>query len=159
MPIINMPQAAAHPVIFADINGVLNTPRMWAKEDKVDCIDAEKVRLLSAFVERVDGYVVITSSWRSHTSLAYMKALLELKGMQRNRVLDVTPSMHEKRKGDEIRSFLDDLPPCRYVILDDMAKDQFKGLDKFLVEVDFTKGLQPADIDEAEKILKRQKES
>ena len=112
-------------VIFLDIDGVLNPDK--AEYEHVfapDCV-AQLRRVLEA---RPKARIVFTTAWRTGFSLFHLGWLWRQHGLPFERVLGRTPDIDLERRGDEIRSWLDDAPHLpsrhqvrRYAVLEDMG--------------------------------------
>lgn len=103
-------------IIFLDIDGVLTT-RSTDFRFKKECIDN-----LLRIVKETRARIIICSSWKEETLDETIKLLPE---QIREHILDQTPSIPGKTKGEEVRFFihknpsLQCLPNEDYVILDD----------------------------------------
>lgn len=120
------------PIIFLDIDGVLNT---WNAEQREDNpwgpqfhFDEAAMAHLTSLVFDFDARIVVSSSWRHFQprDLAHHIFLHNLKQYQlQDYVLDVTPSCEDpsfgERRSHEIRQWLEEHPHLvhSYVILDD----------------------------------------
>lgn len=117
-------------IIFLDFDGVI-----IHSQEKYGCLssgrsvrDADEfcVSLLNILVEERDAYVVISSTWRKHHKIEWMRAMLVRAGFRfPERVISVTPdhtgiewTSHER--GEEIQHWLRLQPEVtHYVVLDD----------------------------------------
>ena len=103
-------------LIFLDIDGVLNT-RETDFHFKKECIDN-----LLLIIKETSTKIVICSSWKEETLGETIQLLPE---QIREHILDQTPSIPGKTKGEEVRLFLHKNPSLQclpnedYVILDD----------------------------------------
>jgi hypothetical protein len=130
-------------IIFLDFDGVLNSAASFLYEDRKRSGKGRKHRqsfcpvnetlchvCTSNFKHILDqvqnAQIVISSSWRTHYDLDWLRAKLEEYGIDGKRVIDKTPvvlpekmSMHVER-GVEIKAWLDAHPEVtNFVILDD----------------------------------------
>lgn len=103
-------------LIFLDIDGVLTT-RETDFHFKKECIDN-----LLLIIKETSAKIIVCSSWKEETLDKTIKLLPE---QIREHVLDQTPSMPGKTKGEEVQLFLHKNPSQQwlteddYVILDD----------------------------------------
>lgn len=113
-----MPVSA--PVIFLDIDGVMNNTGEHAGGGPVSWLDPTNVAILNKVVRATGAVVVISSSWRLSASLAELRAGFVAAGCIAE-IVDVTPDLDGPRRGREIRAWLDAqaAPPARYVAIDD----------------------------------------
>ncbi len=153
------------PILFVDVDGVLNTPLSWGKHPRENAMDYEKVELLSNLVEELDAYVVISSAWRLHYSLADLMTMLNKRGFANTkRIISTTPDVGEiSRRGVEVKNWLleqfqssDKFPP--YVAIDDQWAPSFLnhvGKDHF-VQTRSSKGFTTDDAEQVRKLIKAQ---
>ena len=128
-------------ILFLDFDGVLNASDHIARlrrsgnplSDRFGYrFDPQSVARLKRIIERTEGAIVISSSWKLE-GLARMREMWRERQMP-GQLLDITPSYAECMdsidpgnsdsfvgKGHEIRSWLrrSSQPGCRYAILDD----------------------------------------
>lgn len=134
-------------IIFLDIDGVLNH-QLWFEEQKEakdkwcsydktrqKMIDPSKVELLNELIEKTGSKVVISSSWRVHYSINYIREMLSHYGFK-GEIIDTTPTLffrglkdyhYSVPRGNEIKAWLETnkdilgekISKVRYVILDD----------------------------------------
>ena len=73
---------------------------------------------ISEFCQKYDYKIVVTSTWRLDENY---KECLRRGGLRDSvEILDRTPHLHGKRRGDEIKAWLDEHPDVeRYIIVDD----------------------------------------
>lgn len=139
--------------IFLDVDGVLNNEehcKLLADEllGKMQYFglmrdigelpfDYRSCLLIQSLIKETNAYVVLSSSWR--LGQKHISALLEYADIP---IRDTTPSLHKKR-GDEIKAFLDEHPEIsRYIIIDDdsdMLPEQMKNFHLVDRKVGFTK--------------------
>lgn len=81
------------PIIFLDIDGVLNCRATAGVRPTSHRFDLDKVALLDAFVRETDADVVISSSWRRHYPLTEIIGFLRERGFT-GRVIGVTPILN-----------------------------------------------------------------
>lgn len=101
------------PVIFLDIDGVLNSARMdWSKFE----MQPELVARMNDLVKRTGAYVVLSSSWRSNPN--WPQTMRDC-GLDFE-FLDCTPRNSRGTRGQEIYSWLKkNRDITNYAILDD----------------------------------------
>lgn len=160
------------PIIFLDIDGVLNTT-CWdlyqkkmteaSKIYKKHCIEkfGEGTRttfelthisdvalvVLKEIVERLDAKVVISSTWREGRSPEHFQWLFEERGfpLPEATVIGCTPVMDGIDRGFEIKAWIEQNEfKGKYIILDDDHKGFFPG--QCLFPLDFKAGLTPPDV-------------
>lgn len=146
------------PVIFLDMDGVLNSPATWGKRPlETEALDSDKVVRLDALAESFNCEIVISSSWRFLFELQDFRVMLAAKGLQHPaRVIGMTSKAGGEgfggliQRGAEVRRWLaDDLvehrEPRAFVILDDMGLESFEGLGQHLVQTRGSVGLTSRD--------------
>lgn len=147
-------------IVFLDIDGVLNYPRIWGQSagpDPEQAICGILTKRVSAMVEATDAYVVICSTWRRGYSLARLQQLLALRNFENatTRIVDVTPVLNRPRQ-DEIVAWLDDHPDVtHFVILDDDTAEDGRW-DKVIdhwVKPEWGTGISEKEIEQARQIL------
>ena len=136
-------------IIFADVDGVLNTNktnRRLACCQEIKFVDTRKILRLRDIVERTGAQIVLTSTWRI-TDTPTDKILYNALQAEFERVrcpvwVDVTPVMPRAKRWQEINAWLllhgevDD-----FVILDDWGEDEFRPMMGRLVQTDPSRGL------------------
>ena len=112
-------------VLFLDIDGVLNTPKMLGRFG-IDFIDNILVALVARIVRETDCKIVLSSTWRIDKQ-DLMLATREL-AEQGLIIYDCTPVITRSggwesggsvRRHEEIQSWIDQNPVTRFAILDD----------------------------------------
>lgn len=160
-------------ILFLDIDGVLNSAQsnemyyrqfLEAPEPKrrsllrreefcpIACSNLRRV-----LREVPDLKIIISSSWRIGRTLAELRTVLEKIGVESDRILDVTPRIHNEDRGIEIQEWLSRtdsnslLMPVveQFVIVDDDS--DMAHLKPHLVQTDWRLGLTWID---AENIIK-----
>jgi len=120
-------------VLFLDIDGVLNTPKMLGRFG-IDFIDNILVALVARIVRETDCKIVLSSTWRIDKQ-DFMLATREL-AEQGLTIYDCTPvitrsggweSSGSVRRHEEIQSWIDQNPVTRFAILDDDADACIEG--------------------------------
>lgn len=120
-------------VLFLDIDGVLNTPKMTGRFG-VDFVDNILVALVARIVKETDCKIVLSSTWRIDEK-DRMLATREL-GEQGLTIHDCTPVITRSggwesggsvRRHEEIQAWLDQNPVDRFAILDDMHEACIEG--------------------------------
>jgi hypothetical protein len=144
------------PVIFLDLDGVLNHAEYWKTYTGLTVLDApfdpECVSRLNQLIRDSDGEVVITSSWR-HFKLGTkrIEEYMNNAGFA-GTVIGETPVLHVPLRGMEVQRWLMDNPGRRkIVIIDDGEK--YGWLEPYRVKVNPEVGLQAEDIADALRIL------
>lgn len=149
-------------IIFLDIDGVLNSRQSISYNHTLgltfgeyDRPDPLMIANLNFIIKETDAYIVISSSWRIR-GLMYCKEMLYKAGLIKNSILDITPTIYNTGRGNEIQKWLDnDLDDIEsFVILDDNS--DMMHLKKFLVQTNSEYGLTLADSLKAIKILNNQ---
>jgi hypothetical protein len=113
------------PVLFLDIDGVLNSTR-WAQaryeqgyRDGYSKFDPEAVTELQRIVQATDCQIVLSSTWRLLYSLAEIRGRLSDAGFPRAPVVDKTPR-GDGIRGEEVRRWREALGHSGpYACLDD----------------------------------------
>lgn len=153
------------PLIFLDIDGVLNSADWYMRRAEVlghgkpfnrneEEIDPAALERLNRLLDVSNGEIVLSSTWRMTDGLARTRGLLQKMGLRPGRMIDATPVMHTYR-GLEIQSWLDsfpeELPLDQIVILDDDC--DMEHLEHRLVKTQHAKGLLDKHVDEALSLL------
>lgn len=139
-------------VIFLDIDGVLNTPPLAAlREDAALC--PERVARLEELCARTGAVLVLSSTWRRLYGLSDIRGWLVEKGLSRGRLIDRTPVLPGRYRGEEIAAWLESVGPRvkTFVILDDDA--DMADLGDRLVQTTTQDGLQDAHVERAAELL------
>lgn len=159
---------AAGPLLFLDIEGVLNSSD-WERfrtgapateqEQHLHQLDPAACALLRGLVEPLGCRMVVTSPWRYTLTLEQMAELIALRGGPREGWLDVTPR-HERVKmslagtrGDEIRAWRRAHPEETgpFAIVDD--ESDLGDLQPHLVRTDWKLGLTVEDVERLRGLL------
>jgi hypothetical protein len=141
-------------VLFLDIDGVLNTPKMLGRFG-MDFVDHILVALVARIVEETDCKIVLSSTWRIDEK-DRMLAVRELAehGLE---IHSDTPVITRSggwesggwvKRHEEIRYWLDQNPVERFAILDD---DADACIDGHFFKTDENRGL---TVDIAEQIIR-----
>lgn len=117
------------PILFLDIDGVLNsmnyaeTQYLAGNRSSTWGIDPAAVEHLNEIVERSNCQIVISSSWRVLHTMVEIKEYLHKAGFAHvNDVIDYTPQMSSRIRGEEVKKWIDDNSfEGAYCILDDNA--------------------------------------
>lgn len=96
-------------------------------------IDMSKVKLLLEVINKTNAKIVITSSWRRMKLYPYIKERLVSIGLP---VVGETPFI-ERRRGEEIRSYLLENRVSNYCIIDDEVFKDYNTLEDNLVITNF----------------------
>lgn len=163
------------PVVFLDIDGVLNHERLYRAQhdgkvpwpNPAQWIDRECVARVNDLCERTDARIVISSSWRSipipgQPTIGWEGATAVLRecGLTAD-VIGGTPVLDEMPAGSplyvakgrwpEIAAWLREHPTERWVVIDDGAVAvEPRGR---LVQTDIAVGLTDVDVERAVAIL------
>jgi hypothetical protein len=118
-------------VIFLDFDGVLNSAASFSMEERIPK-DQRTFPVMESLCrvcasnfqiildEVPDAKVVISSTWREHFDLDWIRAKLSSYGIDSSKVIDKTPVYAVGCRGDEIQEWLDDHPEVtEFVIIDD----------------------------------------
>lgn len=134
-------------ILLLDIDGVLAP---W----DTGALDVGCVRLLDELVARSGAVLVLTSSWRDHTSLPEIERQLRSAGL-RHPLREATPVFPSAHRVDELRAWLDAHRAVeRFVALDD---EPLAGLEDQHVRTDDALGLTRGDVDRALMLLDAQR--
>lgn len=119
-------------IIFLDIDGVLNSSRVYASGftrpyDWDGCylhkeaakFDPIAVGLINQLAKKADAKIVISSAWRQDHSVVDLRALLTIGRLAVERIIDKTIHMHGDQRGLEVKEWLDRHDVDKYVIFDD----------------------------------------
>lgn len=179
-----IPQSVpTRPVVFVDIDGVLNGPAdysRWSKrttesgrspgqvisevqsgrpevDEHVDLLfNPGCVAVLNGICAAAQADIVVSSSWRLFYADKPPGELLYI--LRRNGIeaplLGVTPPKHYQR-GEAVRAWLGQERPggSRILVLDDEPSSEFRGLGKWHLRTDGNSGLVPSDLSKAHGII------
>lgn len=156
-------------VVFVDIDGVLNSDRLFAEHPSpegaswwsADAIDPSAVALLEALLERTGAVVVLSSSWRKRATLDELRAMLRTRGLSIP-VFAATPSLYRSpegvrpTRGDEILAWLAAESARgarveRWVVLED--EEELGEVEARCVRTDARVGLTASDVERAVRML------
>lgn len=105
-------------IIFLDIDGVLNV--IYQGRDKYGSLFHPHFEdNLAHIINETEADIVISSTWR-YSGLKVMQSMWRDRGLPGN-VIDVTPTIHDGVRGDEIDLWLRENQVDSYVIIDDDA--------------------------------------
>ena len=148
------------PVIFLDIDGVMNSLISMKKYGVISAFMPESIFALNLIIYRTNAQLVISSAWRKVNTLVKINVVLRINHILKDAV-DCTPNLDRRSdsgiyiastRGEEIATWLDRYPTVpRFVILDDGA--DMDGLEIALVQIDSECGLTIADAEKAIQIL------
>lgn len=140
-------------VLFLDFDGVMNSVE-WAirtKQRGVWGIDPDTVPHLQRIVDETNCVIVVSSTWRIGTLLSEIRGRLIDAGMRHPvPIVDRTPILRDKDRGDEVAQWLDRMEPVAYVCLDDDS-DFLPG--QHLVKTNGQVGLTAVEADKCIAIL------
>ena len=145
------------PIIFLDVDGVLNTPLSWGYRREKG-MDREKVERVSKLAEEVNADVIISSAWRNAYSLLELKDMLQKRGFQNTaRIIGITPRISLERRGEEIKAWINEtligVKP-KFVALDDQWEISFLAHGVPYVQTRCSVGITDADVENAKLILR-----
>lgn len=116
-------------VIFLDVDGVLNTPKL-IKKFGYDHIDPVLVALLARIVRETEARIVLSSTWRiDENNRKMVEAALAQHGLE---LLGSTP-VHKKKfpdwvyRHEEIGAWLAENQVSKFAILDDLDDAGIEG--------------------------------
>jgi hypothetical protein len=145
-------------IIFLDIDGVLNHHDWWRRRGELPDnsssfdrylhdLDPVSVGYLNEIVAATKAKVVISSTWRLHSSLSDPRGLLKRAGFVGD-LIDRTPRIPAPR-GREIQLWLDEalLDVESFAILDD--DDDMEHLSYRLIKTGMFHGLLPSHVEAA----------
>lgn len=159
-------------VIFLDVDGVLNSEddlMIYREKNGItgcilyDEVEDRPLKLLKELVDKSGAKIVLSSTWRyGHARMKdkdifggtlYKKIVDRLKEYDME-IYDVTPRLFGKKRGDEIRDWLQHSTEKieRFVILDDDA-DMCEFVETNLVKTTYKTGLTQEHVDKALEIL------
>lgn len=115
-------------IIFLDVDGVLNTPKL-IKNYGMDFIDDICVSLVAKIVRETKAEIVLTSTWRVRES---DKTMVEQALARHNLELyDQTPDLSTPtqwvERHEEIRAWLKDNQVSKFAIIDDWEDAGIEG--------------------------------
>ncbi|MCR5785303.1 MAG: hypothetical protein K6G40_06660 [Eubacterium sp.] len=132
--------------IFLTVDGVLNTIEQI--QTRKFTIDPEKLRYFSILCKVYGGSVVVTSSWsRAYNATDPKKSTAEFKELLRYfkkyniTFAGITPVLNGRKKGEEIKRFLENHSCEDYIILDNTSAGYYK--ESNLIVINPKKGLNP----------------
>lgn len=145
------------PVLFLDIDGVLNSTRFFKSPayrrlgSHLDDLDPEPCALLNGLLQDTKALVVLSSSWRIFFSTTEISQLLAKRGCHVS-FIGVTPRSSDGYRGKEIKSWLKENPVVqRFAIVDD--SDDMKPYMRRLVRTSCEDGLQEHHLPKLRKLL------
>lgn len=163
-------------VVFLDMDGVLNSvdffdrnvvhkavPEMGSDDWWTRMIDPVAVERLNRIVEGSGAKVVLSSSWRYHTSPRDIQRILSARGFV-GEIIGRTPLATEMpeplrrtgKRGLEVEVWLaknKHLGVEQFVILDDLGEGSFDHLVKYLVRTSWGHGLLDEHVEPALRLL------
>lgn len=155
----SIPASGSAPVIFLDVDGVLNNHASLAQHCH---LLPEKVLLLRILCDLTDAKIVISSAWRSfmreneERGLCPFRFAMHKAGFPTGRILGRTTDGYQAR-GTEVNEWLMEHKPQRWVIIDDEAfnfmEDEVQA--QRFVQTDGAVGLTWCDCQKALGILGR----
>eukprot|EP00746_Dinoflagellata_sp_MGD_P030020 gnl/MRDRNA2_/MRDRNA2_171120_c0_seq1.p1 gnl/MRDRNA2_/MRDRNA2_171120_c0~~gnl/MRDRNA2_/MRDRNA2_171120_c0_seq1.p1 ORF type:complete len:279 (+),score=62.54 gnl/MRDRNA2_/MRDRNA2_171120_c0_seq1:97-933(+) len=149
-------QPIGPPLIFLDVDGVLNHPKAINAPRR---LDPAKLQLLASLVKRTGAAIVLSTTWRVNalSKLALIDSLCEV-GLFEDCIVGETPDITQHERTREISAWLDDHPPAsssRWVALDDLelGYENPKLMSGHFVCVDSAIGLSERDVEQAAALL------
>lgn len=139
------------PVVFLDIDGVLNTIFTWGRRPHAAALEPARVARINTLCAETGAVVVVTSTWRRLFELDDLRALLAGAGLTAP-IVGVTPCLDTGHRRDEIRFWVNSRPepPARFVIFDD---DETAGIAGHFVWIARSRGVEDWHIDRAREVL------
>lgn len=148
-------------VIVLDIDGVLNSDAFLNRDrvsDKdgdwvqwwLDYFDPAAVAVLNRLTGESGAVIVLSSTRRNWAGLEDLRMILGRAGVAAE-LLDKTPYLRGRPRGEEVQAWLDGNKVESYVILDD--HDDMGYLADRLVQTDSAVGLTDADAERALRLL------
>lgn len=118
-------------VIFLDVDGVLNTPKLL-KKFGFDFIDPILVALVARIVRETDSKIVLSSSWRvEERNKKMVEVALAEHGLE---IFDSTPIIHREFsegnwvwRNEEIQAWIDQNTVTKFAIIDDFDDANIEG--------------------------------
>lgn len=111
-------------VLFLDIDGVLNTPKMCGRFG-FDFIDNVLVALVARIIKETEAKIVLSSTWRvDEKDRSLVVRELAYYGLT---IHDCTPVMTDLERRDEIQAWVKQNTVTRFAILDDMQEACIEG--------------------------------
>ena len=137
-------------ILFLDFDGPLKTIENYHQATQMGFykFNEKCVENLNRILEVTAAKIVVTSSWKAH--LDYLRAIFEKNGIEGRHIIDITPSLKDKIRGDEIQEWLDTMGKYfnrkggkykigKFMILDD---DRDMGhLQPYLIQTYYTDGI------------------
>lgn len=155
------------PVVFLDVDGVLNHHTLYAalkgadrRHEHAAWMDPACVARVQSLCDRTGAAIVVSSSWREIIGLPATVEALRANGLTAD-VIGCTPTEHEvgrfvvlaMSRWQEIRAWLDAHAMVdRFVVLDDAADSTPAAV---YVHTNITVGITDADVERAVAILSR----
>ena len=176
-------------VVFLDMDGVLNNKRFFNESGVAKnglyppgnapqmTVDNAAVMMLKSWVEENNGFIVVSSSWRSNTMNAgewkneksnnfQVWNALRWAGWSdvESRLIGNTGRLWGKKRGAEVDDWIQKNgciidKECCFVILDDLADFNVKQKKSFLVKTDSETGLSRDDISRMDDCIRGQRET
>jgi diphthamide synthase subunit DPH2 len=144
-------------VIFLDINGVMvtNHYKVLSKKHGFTLFTPSCVEQLKDLLAKTNAKIVVTSTWRIHSSISKLKEIFSENGLEKC-IVDKTPVIRFAMRGDEIKKYIEDHKGTehqvdKFVIIDD--DDDMGELSPFLVQTSRRTGLNEKAKNKAIKML------
>lgn len=183
--ILNAPAAdrgddADEPVIFLDIDGVLNTynitndhedafhPAGWESNmrDSGFVLSRQRLERLATLIQRHAARIVLSTAWRFEHGArrALAAALTELAGLPATIFVGVTPELRERPRAAEVAAWLKQHDPAgrrRWIAIDDidLARDAPEAMAGHFVHTSIEAGLTEARAVFADGLLRKSSEA
>lgn len=136
------------PILFWDVDGVLNHPGVWGNVPRQDALDPILVARAARLCADLQARCVLSSSWR--LGIGYVETIVALKRQGwtdvRQRFIGDTPYVSQAQRGIEIRQWFRDygVPETHpYAVIDD--SDDMLGVRHRFVRTNGSKGLTDDD--------------
>lgn len=151
---------SSRPVIFLDIDGVLNHRQWYQERQKLPKMDKEceefsptSVSLLNRLCQETNAQIVVSSSWRFNPDLQDIFAHVGIE----TPITTITPHFEGKCRGEEIQFVIDRDNIKNYIIIDDAADEILDTQKDRLILTDaYGAGLDDITTEKAIKLLKQE---
>lgn len=140
-------------LIFLDVDGVLNSTTFYMKHQTLtdflrNRLDFEAIVRLRKIVDKTGAEIVVSSTWRRlPEDMDLLSSTLLNFDLD---IMDVTPFLYNKKRGDEISAWFESHPEYKkaaYIILDDDS-DMTVHMDH-LIKTNYACGLSDKETKEA----------
>jgi len=110
-------------ILFLDIDGVLNIPINTHSHNGLP-LQEIFVERLNKIVEKVNPFLVVSSTWRKGKSVEKLRELFEERGfVHKKRIIGKTPVLNNKERSEEIKKWIKQNDVEKFAVLDDRRLD------------------------------------